>query len=118
MTYMHPEHDAIMKRVQEAGRQARRDSLRRWAAKYERGDGRYLVRWMFAGRADVISRAVNNQNDPKATKELCKSLYDDYTTALRLPQFLKSRQMRIDVLRELFASECALYLRQTKGANS
>ena len=97
----------------EAGRQAARESRRAKAAKYTR-KASTLVSWMFSGRKNVVLDVVIFPESPVAVKALCHALWDDYTTALKLPKFYRRRQVRIDVLRELFTCECEQYRRMVK----
>lgn len=99
----------------DSARQRSREDMRRKALHYTR-DKRALYSWTYVSSDAVVFRAVHRPYDPDATKSLCKVLWADLQTARAMPKFYQSRAMRIRCLREMFAGECAAYLRLRRAA--
>ena len=94
----------------DGARDRTREDVRYKALHYTR-DKRTLYRWTYPGSDAVVFRAVHRPYDRDATKSLCRALWSDLQTARAMPKFYQSRAMRIRCLREMFAGECAAYLR-------
>ena len=98
-------------------RQHDRDMLRRKAAAYRR-DARVLLVWTFPESRAAVILAEQYSHRADITRKLCHQLYRDLQGARALPKFFRRRQMRIEVLRELFACECELYRNQRANVNA
>lgn len=94
-----------------------RDMLRRKADGYRR-DIRVLLAWTFPGSRDAVAMGAVYPYRPDITREICHRLYRDLQDARVLPRFLRRRQTRIDMLRELFACECWAYRQQRARVNA
>ena len=99
----------------DGARDRSRQRIRHTALHYMR-DKRALYRWTYASSDAVVFRAVHRPYDRDATKSLCRALWADLQTARAMPKFYQSRAMRVRCLREMFAGECAAYLRLRRAA--
>ena len=106
---------SAMQAYLDGARDRTREHIRRKALHYMR-DKRALYRWTHPGSDAVVFRAVHRPYDRDATKSLCRALWADLQTARAMPKFYQSRAMRIRCLREMFAGECAAYLRLWRAA--
>lgn len=91
-----------------------REQLRRKTAKYTR-DTADLFKWTFPASREAIAMTNVYPYRPDITRALCHRIYRDLQNAREMPTFFRRRQVRIEVLRELFACECWLYRQQSKA---
>lgn len=117
MTYSTPalaEYEAAVPEARHAHDRAKR---RRKADVYRR-DTKDLLTWTFPASRDAVAMTNVYPHRPDITRALCHRIYRDLQDAIAMPAFLRRRQVRIEVLRELFACECWLYRNQRASVNA